>query len=893
MADAESELKEGAKVGPYIVEALLGRGGMGAVYRAHDARLLRTVALKVISLAPDSTRPREEFGARLLREARAAAAINHPNVVSVFDVGEEDHVFFMAMELVKGRMLRQLVGADVAWQQKLRWATDIARALAALHRAGIIHRDVKPENVIVREDGVVKLLDLGIARRAESGAVAPIDTVTGGGAIPGTPVYMSPEQLRGGELDLRTDQFSWAVLAYELLVGERPWTTKTNELYPVLLGIVNDPAPEIAERLPDLPPPVAAVVMRALEKDPDARFESLEDIVDALEPFGAASTQGSSRDRLSAVPSRTTIEPSASSTSGPDAFAATTKAPQTLSSPKSALLAKPRRASRRGLTITAGVLAACAAIVTMWPKKEKPPVIATAHPLSSVPEADKTFAEAMELFRDGASTKSEQKLTRAVELDPTFALAHLELALITFSSDAPAAEEHLAQAFQHRASLDERGAMLLDASEPFVRPTPDAAEWETRLLRATRLHPRDVEAFYYLGLARERQLKMSEAKQAFVSALAIDPEFTPALEGLGDAERALGNPDAAAQAFRTCLQKSPIAVRCLDAEQNMLATSGDCAHAKTDAETWVELDPESERARFALAEALEATGTPRPGVAEALSHVVDVAPSRGKKLAEASRDMSLALLSGKFDDAARAAATGEAALPPSANRLVRASWVLRRVLVLLEIGDAKGAATIAEDFREKMEAFAKAPLDMDPDIDFIEPLYRADPKKYDRAWFDKERRAWIDKELAGLRGMETATQAARSPWLWVKAWASPVETEDEAKEALAMAASFGEVSPPDQSPTRLNYTIGRVLALAGKNDEAIVRLEHMTKACTSLAEPQAWTRAHYYLGLAYEGKKDYDHARRAYGTVVERWGQAKNSTTTKLARARLEALPAK
>jgi tetratricopeptide (TPR) repeat protein len=323
----------------------------------------------------------------------------------------------------------------------------------------------------------------------------------------------------------------------------------------------------------------------------------------------------------------------------------------------------------------------------------------------------------------------------------------------------------------------------------------------------------------------------------------------------------------------------------------MYATSGECARAKTDAESWVEMDPSSVHARFALAEALQATGTPAEGVAEALRHTVDVAEPERKALTTASMDTALALVTGRFDDAERAAKAGEAALPPSANRLVRASWALRRVLVDLEVGDDAAAAELSRSFVARMDAYPKAPLDMDPDIDFYEPMYRA--KTIDRTKFDALRRAWIQKELDGLRGTEAATQAARMPWLWVKAWAQAAETEDEAKEALALVSSFGQMIPEEQSPTRLNFTIGRVLALAGRHDEAISRLTRMTRACTELAEPQAWIRAHYYLGMAYEAKHDMPKAREAYGVVVERWGSSKTSLTAKAARERLTKLPAR
>jgi serine/threonine protein kinase len=157
-------LKPGDTFERYTIDAAIGQGGMGCVYRAHDSRLDRRVALKVIS---EGAAARGDADARLLREARAAAALDHPNAVSIFDVGELDGSPYIVMELVSGRTLREAVGdASTPVATRAAWLGDVARALAAAHRRGLVHRDVKPENVMVRDDGVVKVLDFGIARRA-------------------------------------------------------------------------------------------------------------------------------------------------------------------------------------------------------------------------------------------------------------------------------------------------------------------------------------------------------------------------------------------------------------------------------------------------------------------------------------------------------------------------------------------------------------------------------------------------------------------------------------------------------------------------------------------------------------------------------------------------------
>ncbi|WP_437718506.1 protein kinase [Sorangium sp. So ce448] len=282
-------LKPGDSFERYTIEAAIGQGGMGCVYRAHDARLGRRVAVKVIAGGAVD----EDAGARLLREARAAAALDHPNAVSIFDVGELEGTPFIVMELVPGRTLRSAIsGADAPTSTRVAWLSDVARALSAAHRRGLVHRDIKPENVMVRDDGVIKVLDFGIARRAAGDAdpnastEAPaLPTLTALGVKLGTPVYMAPEQIRGAELDGRADQFAWGVLAFELLTGRLPWRG-AGDMLAVVASILTDEADRALLDAAAVPPAVSAVVLRALSKRPDDRFASMDDLLRALEAAG-------------------------------------------------------------------------------------------------------------------------------------------------------------------------------------------------------------------------------------------------------------------------------------------------------------------------------------------------------------------------------------------------------------------------------------------------------------------------------------------------------------------------------------------------------------------------------------------------------------------------------
>jgi serine/threonine protein kinase len=248
----------------YAVESLIGRGGMGEVYRATDTRLRRKVALKV--LRHDKERP--DAVARLFREARAAAALSHPNTIAIHDLGEsDDGTFYIVMELVTGSPLLAFVGDErVPLSRKLEWLSSVAKALAAAHKAGVLHRDVKPSNVMVGEDDVVKVLDFGLAKPSD-----PVSFKTQVGRVLGTPRYMAPELLSGAEADARSDQFSFGVTAYELVAGKHP-------------GAAPDPLSAVVK---DAPKDLVAIIAKTMAARPDDRYPTMDDVALALDDVRA------------------------------------------------------------------------------------------------------------------------------------------------------------------------------------------------------------------------------------------------------------------------------------------------------------------------------------------------------------------------------------------------------------------------------------------------------------------------------------------------------------------------------------------------------------------------------------------------------------------------------
>jgi Tol biopolymer transport system component len=286
-------LARGTRLGPYEIVAPIGAGGMGDVYRARDTKLQRDVAIKLLTAGTESDADAVE---RLEREARAIAALNHPNIVTIYAVDDVDGRVFLAMELVDGQPLSDLIpSTGLPLETVLKYAIPLADALASAHTHGITHRDLKPSNVMIAKDGRVKVLDFGLAKLkidvaqldATMGATRPI---TGQGQIVGTVAYMSPEQASAAAVDHRSDLFSLGVLLYEMATGTRPFGGDGS--VSVLASILKDTPKTVTDVRPGLPRDFARIIRRALAKDPEQRYQTAKDFRNDLQTLKDDLTSG-------------------------------------------------------------------------------------------------------------------------------------------------------------------------------------------------------------------------------------------------------------------------------------------------------------------------------------------------------------------------------------------------------------------------------------------------------------------------------------------------------------------------------------------------------------------------------------------------------------------------
>jgi serine/threonine protein kinase len=408
-AEMLTENSTGALVGQsiahYQVLALLGSGGMGDVYLARDTRLGRKVALKLL---PDYLTDDESRIRRFKQEARAASALNHPNVVTIYEIEQADGRYFIATEFVEGETLRQhLKGGSLRPGEALGVAAQIAGALSKAHQAGIVHRDIKPENVMLDAEGRVKVLDFGLAKYTEPLSGGAVDDAnkesvhTVPGMLMGTTAYMSPEQARGLAVDARTDVWSLGVVLYEMLAGRAPFGGRTPS--DVLAAILEREPEPLAKEGSGAPDELQRIVRKALQKDREKRYQTSKDLALDLESL-RRELDGAGSGR--ATPGSTAVQESP-----PDARA-------------------PRHGSAPALVFVAVLLLAAAAIVGAWIWRSSNPLTAgktnpatvetTAPPAAAGPERSLVYSILVQKYRDGRPFEAPFRLAGEINFEKDY-----------------------------------------------------------------------------------------------------------------------------------------------------------------------------------------------------------------------------------------------------------------------------------------------------------------------------------------------------------------------------------------------------------------------------------------------------------------------------------------
>ena len=275
-------MTERATIGPYRIVARVGAGGMGEVFKAWDPRLERDVAIKLLHREAAGDPERQK---RLLAEGRAASALNHPNILRVYDADVDGDAYYLVSEWLEGKSLRdELARGALPLKRILDLAVQIADGLAAAHAMGVVHRDIKPENIMLARDGTARIVDFGLAR-AEHRATATAETIAHStvsleGGISGTPAYMSPEQARGTLGDFRTDQFSFGAMLYELATGRHAF--RRDSIADTLAAVLHEDPQPIAELNPRMPAPLRWIIEQCIAKDPGERYGATEDLAREL-----------------------------------------------------------------------------------------------------------------------------------------------------------------------------------------------------------------------------------------------------------------------------------------------------------------------------------------------------------------------------------------------------------------------------------------------------------------------------------------------------------------------------------------------------------------------------------------------------------------------------------
>ncbi len=830
----------------YRLEEQLGAGGMGTVYRAFDERLKRPVALKLL--------PPERVGdaaavTRMIREAQATAVLEHDHIVPVYDVGPaQEGGAYLVMQLVEGRTLRERIRqGPLPEAEVVRIVREVGSALAHAHREGIVHRDIKPDNVMLRtSDGRAMVLDFGLARFVEPDE--ELEHLTADGSFVGTPAYLAPEQARGQEVDGRADQFALGVMAWELCTGRLPWSGDT---MPAILASVIADDPEPLAEVASVSPATAAAVTRALSKDAAERFDSMEGLLDSLP---------SSSSDLGTMPT----------------MAAGTSVPEG-DPPES-----PKKPSRLPLVAALGALAIAGGGVASWGGNEQAaaPVDAAVDadgplhignlppPQGCNDEAEGAFAEGRRAGRRGDIDSARGAFLRATRADEGCASAHLYLAIASVDYDyAGLLGDAFIVAQRHADQLSPRERGLLNAYGAIYLDDPPRRDLLGQRLEAlANERPNDAEilvlaGFNATGAAPEVRKGWAER------AIDIDPEFAPAHAVLAQILREQGDIEGAYARYAICHEAAPLSTACMDLELLLRAFQGDCDEMLSLARRMRARSPDQAAPHAWMARSLAVEGAPRAAIERELDGLAAAMPGPEAAVLGPYLRARAAALFGDFEGAVQLA-----------NEALDASED--------EVSDTDATFVMVEARRElgEEEASALAEAFVTRSVGALTSVHAHPLRAYREQRILVAARETMDaEEFAEVRGSWSESLARRDLLTPMDAWAHGeavwASTPEEARAALANA--------PGELLERGEFTtvaiIGHTLLLAGEAARSLPALEFAANSCLRFPIPFLTGRSRVAYGEALAATGDQAGACREWRRVVGAWDPTHSVTGARAA----------
>lgn len=862
----------GEQIGRYKLKDQIGRGGMGIVYDAYDPRLHRIVALKLLH---DHVLEDRERRSRFLREARLVAKLNHENIVTVYEVGEVGREIFIAMERLKGQSLREVMDAAqgaLPHFEAVRIARQIALGVATAHDQGVIHRDIKPDNVMICQDGAVKLLDFGLAKALERGGdvegSATTDISTQTGHVVGTFLYMSPEQARGRGVDARADVFAIGIVLYEMLTGTRPFGGETGA--EVIAAILRDTPPPLT----GVPAEISKIVLRCLAKQPDDRYANAGFLAQALDVPQWTTSTHFSQNRWKYV-----------------SLVAATVAALSIFLPKCG--EPPVVPSDAGVTDAADeALDANIADAVEEPSdtptetrdREHHTLLDLPTPAFKNEDAEWRYHRALNDFRNAKWGAGEEELRLALNADPDMPLLQLRYALTQMSYEAvdPEAKAYFDKADQAQEKLPPRDRDLLEAVRPmFAHDPPNVKATMGGLETLAVKYHNDPEIFLFLA-SYYRHDSVDKRLKAARRALAIDPGYADAMQ-MEAAALFESDPHKAMKVLGDCKTNAYMGNDCAGEIARLNGLRGFCPKAletmalavkEPDASTWL----------FALQPAL-LYGANKPEADVLLGFQKHWEHSKGSSKAYDRALLDVAF--GHFDEAMRKAQNGLDSLGSNAKLSKRTPFELLLVEIALEKGDEQKAGEWAKRFIDLRKDSDPASLLDQPVVYLARTAWKNAQLSDDEflALRDAFRAKWIER-----RDSMTPIQQAKT---WATTYVMGIDEPTDASEALEKIKGNAVVGAL-RHDYGSNYVpriaaLGRALWLTGREEEKSDALRHFAityQRCDMLTSIFSVMRSNLLYAKALEEKvkenqsTDASKACEVYQSILRRWGKATPHSVT-------------